>query len=290
MKSKFLFPTWCSIVGYILVIPGFILGYLSIFHNYEIQGFGYRMRERDSFFETAFENFTNELAIFLVVVGLILIAFSKKKHEDELSAKVRLNSLYWSVMIFYILLFLNMLCTNIVGEIPFVGEHTFELTIFMVLVIFIARFTYLSVIRKESYGIRKLKFLPNRPFKAIGIILSVLSLALLLCATLLDIKGNLDEYAYTASILGLFIWAFSKNKTEDEMTMQLRLESLQLAVYFNYAMLLLGTLLFYSLAYLYVLGFSSISLLLFFVIRMEYINYKNNQLLKNFEGELNHEK
>jgi hypothetical protein len=292
MKSKFLFPTWCKLIGYIMVVPGFVLGYFNAFHDYEIPHFGFQMREKDSFFQTAFENFTNELAIFLVVIGLFLIAFSKSKKEDELSAKVRLSSLYWGVMIYYILLFFNVIWGNIMSEVLFDSDHALDFTIFMMMIIFIARFSYLSLISKERYIMRKPKFLPHRPFKILGIFISLLGLVFLIYTMFMMVgwDNNLDDYAYATSIFGLFIWAFSKHKTEDEMTMQLRLESLQLAVYFNYAILLLATLLVYSLAYLYVLAFSTLSLLLFFIIRMEYINYKNNQLLKNLEGDLSHEK
>lgn len=292
MKSKFLFPTWCAIVGYLLSIPGFILGYLYTIKKYEIPGFGFKIRETDGFFQKQFENFTNELAIFMVIVGLILIAFSKGKKEDELSAKLRLNSLYWSVMIYYALLIVSVFWSLAFGEIPFVGDHMLEFNVFMPLVIFIGRYSYLTVANKEIYNIGELKFLPNRPFKTIGIILSIIGLLFLVYTTIYKIKWIKDTngYSYGITTLGLFIWAFSKNKKEDEMTMQIRLESLQLAVYINYGVLLLATLFFYSLDYLFVLVFATLSLLLFFVIRLEFINYKNNKLLNTFEGGMSHEK
>ena len=81
-----------------------------------------------------------------------------------------------------------------------------------------------------------------------------------------------------------------KNREEDEMTMQQRLEGLQLSIYFNYAVILFLTLIAYSLLYLYVLMFAQFSILLFFVIRMEFINYKNNKLLNTFEGGMSYEK
>ena len=87
MKSKYLFPTWCGLVGYLLAIVGFTLGYLNIIKKYEIPGFGFNLREKRNFLQGTFENFTNELVIFLVVVGLLFIAFSKSKKEDELKMK-----------------------------------------------------------------------------------------------------------------------------------------------------------------------------------------------------------
>lgn len=287
MKSKFLFPTWCAIVGYLLAIPGFILGYLYTFKGYEIPGFGLKMREKDGLFQKAFENFTNELIIFLVIGGLILIAFSKAKKEDELTAKLRLNSLYWSVMIYYMLYILGY-SFIIIGEIPFVEEHLAEMNLFTPLVIFISRFYYLKHVNKDSFQLSKPNFLSNKPFKTIGIILTILGFTVVTISLIIDSNKDWVNIMQTASYLvlvfGLLFWTFSKNKEEDEMTMQQRLEGLQLAVYFNYAVILFLTLITYSLLFLYVLIFAQFSILLFFVIRMEFINYKNNKLINTFEG------
>jgi hypothetical protein len=294
MKSKFLFPTWCAIVGYLLAIPGFILGYLYTFKDYEIPGFGFRMREKDGFFQKAFENFTNELAIFLVVIGLILIAFSKSKKEDELSAKLRLNSLYWSIMIYYVLYIVGYLYSVTIGEILFIGDHFTEMNLFTPLVIFICRYKYLKYINSESYSLTRPKLLPNKPFKNIGVFFSLLGLTTIIISLIIDSDKNwfepLQISFYVILIFGLLFWAFSKNKEEDEMTMQQRLEGLQLSVYFNYALILFLTLIAYSLLYLYVLMFAQFSILLFFIIRMEFINYKNNKLLNTFEGGMSYEK
>lgn len=92
----------------------------------------------------------------------------------------------------------------------------------------------------------------------------------------------MEIFSYWLLILGLLFWVFSENKLEDEMTKQQRLESLQLAIYFNYMIILFLSLIFYSLSYLMVLAFAQCSILLFFMIRMEYINYKNNRQLNTF--------
>lgn len=294
MKSKFLFPTWCNIVGFLMAIPGFILGYLYTFNNYEIPRFGFKMRETDGFIQKAFENFTNELAIFLVIGGLILIAFSKGKKEDELSAKLRLNSLYWSIMIYYVLYIIGYLYSVIIGEIPFIGDHLVEINLFTPLVIFIGRYNYLKILNKDSYHLSNPKFLPNKPFKATGIVLTLLGFTLLMVSIIIDSRkdwlNTLETISYLILVFGLLFWSFSKNKEEDEMIMQQRLEGLQLAVYFNYAVILIFNLIAYSIIFLYVLVFAQFSILLFFVIRMEYINYKNNKQLNTFEEGMSYEK
>lgn len=294
MKSKFLFPTWCSIVGYLLAIPGFILGCLNIFNKYEIPNFGFQLRSKDTLFEKSAENFTNELAIFLVVIGLVLIAFSKSKREDELNARLRLNALYWSVMTYYLIYLGAFLYSFVIGEIPFVGDHASELNIFTPLLIFIARYNYLKHIDKESYLVTQPKFLPNQPFRKIGIALAFIGAAYFVVAMMIGPEGErvhlTTQLVYLIFITGLLLWAFSQNKTEDEMLMQKRLESLQLAVYFNYLILLIATLTFYSFVFLYVLTIAQFSLLIFFIIRMEYVSFKDKQTLNTLAEDLSYEK
>lgn len=293
MKSKFLFPTWCNIVGYLLAIPGFVLGYLNIFNKYQIPNFGFQLRAKDTLFEKSVENFTNELAIFLVVIGLVLIAFSKSKKEDELSAKLRLNALYWSVMTYYLIYLGAFLYSFIIDEIPFVGDHASELNIFTPLLIFIARYNYLKHVDKESYLISQPKFLPNQPFRKIGIILALAGFVYFVLALMIDPNGMpyvATQIVYLVFVVGLLLWAFSQNKTEDEMLMQKRLESLQLAVYFNYLVLLIATMTFYSFIFLFVLTIAQFSLLVFFVIRMEYVSFKDKQTLDTLAEDLTYEK
>ncbi len=295
MKSKFLFPTWARLLGYLMAIPGFILGYLTIFSKYEIPGFVLKLRERDTLFEPALENFTNELAIFLVILGLILVAFSKNKREDELSAKIRLNALYWSVAIYYVIYLLALGYSIVFGEIPFVGDHATELNIFTPLLIFVIRYNYLKYMNQDSYLLGPPRFLANKPYRIIGIVVSVMGFIFFSFILITDPLSDqwssaLMKGLYFIFIVGLLLWAFSQHQLEDEMTMQQRLESLQLAVYFNYLVLLIATLVFYSLLYLYILSIAQFSLLIFFVIRMEYVRIKNKLSLNVREEGLTYEK
>ncbi|RYG15400.1 MAG: hypothetical protein EOO07_15495 [Chitinophagaceae bacterium] len=290
MKSKYLFPTWGSIVGYLLAIPGFFLGCLYHFNHFSIPGFGFKLREKDHLFEKAFENFTNELAIFMVVIGLLLIAFSKGKKEDELSSKIRLNSLYWGIIAYYTIYILAFAISTFLTEIPFISQNYLELNIFTPLLIFIARFNYLKYVKNDIYLVDRPFLVANKPTKKLGIALTVVCLALLITCVITDPDNDaldgLFYIFYLLFIVGLLLWAFSKYKNEDERVSQQRLESLQLAIYFNYSVLLGATLLFYSINFLAALTIANFSLLLFFVMRMEYVNYKNTRILNTFEGEI----
>lgn len=92
----------------------------------------------------------------------------------------------------------------------------------------------------------------------------------------------LDEILFILLIISGIVYAFSKEKIEDEMIRQIRLESLAWATYFNYFILLACYLLFYGLPFLYVLMIAMFSNLLFFIIRFRWSVYKYN---KEFDEE-----
>lgn len=92
-------------------------------------------------------------------------------------------------------------------------------------------------------------------------------------------KNNiLDEIAMILFIVSGLIFAFSKEKIEDEMVAKIRLESLVWATYVNYAVLLCCILFIYGLPFLNVMMYNMFTLLLFFIIRFHWMLYKNNTL------------
>lgn len=79
-------------------------------------------------------------------------------------------------------------------------------------------------------------------------------------------------------ILSGLAFAFSKEKTEDEMISKIRLESLVWATYINYAVLLFFIIFFYGTSFLSVMIYNMFTLLLFFIIRFNWMLYKNNKI------------
>jgi membrane anchored protein len=83
------------------------------------------------------------------------------------------------------------------------------------------------------------------------------------------------------TILGLLIIAgallvgFSKEKTEDEFIANLRLSSLQWAVLVNYILLFLAFAFVYGVAFFSVMMYSIFTVLLIFIVRFNYVLYKN---------------
>ena len=83
-------------------------------------------------------------------------------------------------------------------------------------------------------------------------------------------------------IIGAFLIAFSKEKTEDEYISKIRLDSLLWATYLNYAILILAIVFVYGLAFLWILIFNMFTTLFFFLIRFNWILYKTkSRIIQN---------
>lgn len=94
------------------------------------------------------------------------------------------------------------------------------------------------------------------------------------------IQNNVvDEILFTFLILSGLMYAFSKEKTEDERVQKIRLDSLVWATYFNYILILLCYLFIYGFDFLNVMMAALFSHLLFFIIRFRWILYKQNKSL-----------
>lgn len=94
------------------------------------------------------------------------------------------------------------------------------------------------------------------------------------------VKNNVtDEICGILFIIGAILVAFSKEKEEDEFIAKIRLESLVWATYINYAILILCFLFVYDTGFLNVMILNMFSILIFFIIRFNYILFKTNKSL-----------
>ena len=97
------------------------------------------------------------------------------------------------------------------------------------------------------------------------------------------IENNIiDEILTAIFIVSGLVFAFSKEKIEDEMVSKIRLESLVWATYVNYGILLLCVIFIYGFSFLQVMQYNMFTLLLFFIIRFHWTLYKNSKLA-NYE-------
>ncbi|VAW16950.1 hypothetical protein MNBD_BACTEROID05-629 [hydrothermal vent metagenome] len=82
-------------------------------------------------------NILNEILGISMIVGSILVAFSKEKDEDEFISKIRLESLVWATYLNYAILFLAFI---FVYDLSFLWVMIFNM--FTILIFFIIRFNW----------------------------------------------------------------------------------------------------------------------------------------------------
>lgn len=148
MKASNLLPFKVKRLGWITLLPAMILGIMVMYFDFEIPGFSVVVPyEKPLFSGFSKNNLTDELVSIIVIVSLILIAFSEEKEEDEWVSKIRLESLQWSVYANYILLILAIL---LIYEMHFFEALVYNM--YTILILFILRFNY----------VLRVKFNPNR--------------------------------------------------------------------------------------------------------------------------------
>lgn len=82
-------------------------------------------------------------------------------------------------------------------------------------------------------------------------------------------------------IIGAMLVSFSKEKNEDEFIAELRLSSLLWAVCVSYILLLIAFLLVYGSPFLDVMVYNMFTVLIIFIIRFNYLLYKNSKTVSD---------
>lgn len=143
MKTNYLLPHKIKKIGWIILIPGLVLGFSLLTSDFEYPKFNvkmYSILDNSSFFNSnkshiVDTNIINEIAILFILVGGVSVAFSKEKVEDEYIKTIRLNSLLWATIINYLILFLANLLLFDFNFLNFMA-----LNMFAVLLLFIIKF------------------------------------------------------------------------------------------------------------------------------------------------------
>ncbi len=104
MKTNYLFPYKFKRLASILLFIS-LLGatYITVFvENPEITKIkiGEHINSAGEL-KYDYENIANEIVGILLIVSLLLLAFTKEKEEDEYISKIRLDSLVWAVYLNY---------------------------------------------------------------------------------------------------------------------------------------------------------------------------------------------
>jgi len=151
MNIKFLFPQRYRLIGWLITIPSLILMILALHFDVTFHFLDYaRAGGSDLFggttlFNLKSNNFTDEIEGVLLLVGLLLFAFSKEKTEDERTVKIRLESLVWAVYVNSVLLILAMILIY--------GTLFLEVMVYNIctpLLIFIGRFHYMMYLDRKG--------------------------------------------------------------------------------------------------------------------------------------------
>ena len=115
MKTTTLFPVVLKKIGWILFVPFFALCLYCLFgKGTEV----FPVKVFSIFPEFAFDSSTDkfgviiencildEISIVGLTVSLLFLTFSKEKDEDECIASIRMHSIFWSIIVNYIMLIL----------------------------------------------------------------------------------------------------------------------------------------------------------------------------------------
>ncbi len=98
------------------------------------------------------------------------------------------------------------------------------------------------------------------------------------------VKTNaLDEILALSLIISALFVAFSKEKDEDEFISKIRLESLVWATYINYAILFFSIIFIFGFPFFWVMVCNMFTILIFFIIRFNWLIYKSKKTVKNEE-------
>ena len=130
MKNDLLLPRPFATIGWILFVPCLIVG-LVIMLKGDVNGY-FTMTGNH---EEPLSQWLNNASIIGIIAGAIFIGCSRKKHEDEMIASVRLNALLIALYISSLVL--------VVGVLSFYGKTFCDLLIynmFTLPVVFVAVF------------------------------------------------------------------------------------------------------------------------------------------------------
>lgn len=146
MTTHLLFPHRFRLIGWIVFVPSAVLGLATMYGSFQIDWLimpslnklmtiviGGSKTNLDEI-----QNLTDELAGVGVIVGLLLVAFSKEKNEDEMISLLRLEALQWSVYANYLVLAIAIVSVYDSGFFTVMIYNMFT-----VLLVFIGRFRWL---------------------------------------------------------------------------------------------------------------------------------------------------
>ena len=148
MKTNYLLPNKFKTTGWILFILGLIAGIFFYMGDYDSDALSIKVLSiyndpfiggEKGFFNLIENSILDELIALAIIIGGLLVGFSKEKVEDEFIYKLRKDSLVWAIIFNYVVLIFTIL---------FVFDFTFfdvlVFNMFTPLIFFIVRFNFLK--------------------------------------------------------------------------------------------------------------------------------------------------
>ena len=150
MEAKYLIKNKYKPIGWILFILGIIAGFFMIATEYESDLLSVKVLSiyngdsffgsQKGFFQIIENSILDEIIALAIIIGGLIVGFSKEKVEDEFIYKLRKDSLVWALLFNYLILALAII---------FIYDFTFfdvlVFNMFTPLIFFIIRFNFLKL-------------------------------------------------------------------------------------------------------------------------------------------------
>lgn len=149
MKTSYLIPHKYKLLGWILFVIGIISGLIIFIGEYDYDILKIKVLSiygRDGlfgtkgFFKIIENSILDEIVALCIIVGGLLVGFSKECIEDEFIYKLRKDSLVWAIIFNYVVLIFAVL---FVYNFSFFDVLVFNM--FTPLLFFVIRFNFLKL-------------------------------------------------------------------------------------------------------------------------------------------------
>lgn len=150
MKTNYLLPNKYKTIGWILFIAGLILGIIFYISDYLSEAITTKILsiysgetifgKEGGYFQIIENSIIDELITLAIIIGGLLVGFTKEKVEDEFIYKLRKDSLVWALIFNYVVL---ILATIFIYDFAYFDVLVFNM--FTPLIFFIVRFNFLKL-------------------------------------------------------------------------------------------------------------------------------------------------
>jgi hypothetical protein len=155
MKNSYLFPNKYKKIGLLLFVAGFTLLIMGLLFDVDVELSSLDIKmpvivnnpifSERHYFQIVETNITIQIIILSIIIGGLLLGFSKERVEDELIRDIRNKSLVWAVYLNYSLLILSLFVVVDLDMFTMIILNVFTLLLF-----FIIRFEWKKYVLKKT--------------------------------------------------------------------------------------------------------------------------------------------